>query len=244
MIPALILARGGSKGIPGKNLCEVLGTSLVGRCVHEAVQSAFDPVWVSSDSELILDEGARFGARRHRRPADYATDRCSTERSVAEFIATEGRDGAFSAIAVLQCTTPFLRARHMTAALRLFHRRDLDSVVTAVRFGRYLGYPSHDGRTDFIPMRPYRALRQAPAPPMWMENGGIYLAKSHLWKEGRRIGAACGVVEMGWWESLEIDEPEDLEVARCLAPRFLDPIRAETIHEGEGSGKVRWVYHD
>jgi len=222
MIPALILARGGSKGILGKNLQELGGMTLVGRCVAEAVKSRMDPVYVWSDSEEIRAEGAKWGARTPGRPGELSGDRISTEDTTRAFLSQEDPRGAFSAVAVLQATTPFMKAKHLDQAVHLYEHRDLDSVVSATRFGRFLGYPSHNGRTDFIPVRPYRALRQADGPPIWMENGGIYLAASRIWNQGKRIGAACGVVEMDWWESLEIDDPRDLEVARQLAGLFLE----------------------
>ena len=52
---------------------------------------------------------------------------------------------------------------------------------------------------------------------MWMENGGCYIAKRELWLAGRRLGRNNGAIEMPWWDSLEIDDPEDLEVARAIS---------------------------
>lgn len=222
MIPALILARGGSKGIINKNLREVIeGTSLVGRCVVEAMKSKLEPVYVWSDLQTIRLEALKWGAEAPKRPSEISGDSVSTEETVQVFLAQEDPDKKFSAIAILQCTTPFLMARHMDEAVNTFLSRRLDSVVTVTPFARFLGYPSHDETTDFTPVRPYRALRQQATPTTYMENGGLYLARRGVWLKGKRIGDTCGVVDMGWWESLEIDEPIDLEVARRLAPLFL-----------------------
>lgn len=230
MIPALILARGGSKGIIGKNLREVTeGKTLVGRCVDEAMKSKLEPVYVWSDSPEIRIVARMDGAETPDRPVEVSGDLVSTEAAVQAFLAQEDPSEEFSAIAILQCTTPFLMARHMDDAVDMFLSRRLHSVVTVTPFARFLGYPSHDETTDFTPVRPYRALRQQVTPTTYMENGGLYLARRGVWKKGKRIGDTCGVVEMGWWESLEIDEPIDLEIARRIAPLFLPGV--EEYHE-------------
>lgn len=244
MIAALILARGGSKGIPGKNLQQVGGVSLVGRCVREAVKSRMHPVYVWSDSEAIRFEARRWGAWTPERPAELSGDGVSTEDTTRGWLRQEDPTSAFSAVAVLQATTPFLKAKHLDKAVELFGSGRFDSVVSVCRFGRFLGYPSHDRVTEFIPLRPYRALRQAQGPEVYMENGGIYLAARRIWEQGKRIGAACGVVEMGWWESLEIDEAEDLVVAKLIAGLFREG-EAELVLSGSvGPSSLKWVHHE
>jgi N-acylneuraminate cytidylyltransferase len=216
MIPALILARGGSKGIPGKNRELVDGLPLVCRAVNEAKASRFDPVYVYSDDEEIRYIAAEAGAKTPVRPPEVSQDETTSETSVATFVRREDKDAAFKAVALIQCTTPFLTRRHLDEVHQKWATGSHDSVITACSVTqRYLGYPGDSA--EFIPLRPYRALRQQPTFNMWMENGGCYLASRELWLAGRRIGPRCGVVEMGWWESLEIDEPIDLEAARHLA---------------------------
>lgn len=185
------------------------------------MKSKLEPVYVWSDLQTIRLEALKWGAEAPKRPSEISGDSVSTEASVQAFLSQEDPDEKFSAIAILQCTTPFLMARHMDDAVDMFLSRRLHSVVTVTPFARFLGYPSHDETTDFTPVRPYRALRQQVTPTTYMENGGLYLARRGVWKKGKRIGDTCGVVEMGWWESLEIDEPIDLEVARRIAPLFL-----------------------
>ena len=77
---ALIPARGGSKGVPGKNLCEVGGVSLIGRAVRAALESGvIDRTVVSTDCQKIATEAERHGADvPYLRPAELATDRASS----------------------------------------------------------------------------------------------------------------------------------------------------------------------
>jgi len=219
-IPALILARGGSKGIPGKNLKEVGGQTLLAHCVSVATASRLSPVFVWSDSPDIRAEGTRMGAKCPPRDGRFATDTITSEESVAAFLEEHDPGEKWKAVALLQCTTPFLTTKALDLCVEKFEEGGRDAVITVVdATQRYLGYPQRgNGGSEFVPMRPYRALRQEEAMSMYMENGGCYLAKRELWVSGRRMGRNNGVVVMPWWDGLEIDEKDDLEVARVLAP--------------------------
>lgn len=242
-VPAVILARGGSKGIPRKNLQRIGAKSLVRRAAEEAAKSKFAPVFVYSDDDEILAEGQAGGAEPRRRPEEMAQDDTTSDEAVAYFLEHEDPKEEFKAVALIQCTTPFLRSRHMTAAYDLFMEEDWDSVITAARFTRFLGYEKYDRKSRFVPQHPIRALRQQMDWNLWVENGGIYLALREIWINHRRIGFRCGVVEMSLWESLEIDEPQDLLVARLLAAIYLDDVNLKGVRNGtkeieEGNGKV------
>ena len=79
---AIIPARGGSKGIPNKNLAEVNGQSLVSRAIESALQSGVvDFVVVSSDNQTILDEATKAGAVPINRPAELASDSAAIEEA-------------------------------------------------------------------------------------------------------------------------------------------------------------------
>lgn len=218
-IPALILARGGSKGIPGKNLKEVGGISLLEYCIDVASRSRLAPVYVWSDDQKIQAEGERCGAECLPRHARFSTDDITSEATVAAFLRKFDPKEEWPAVALVQCTTPFLTVAALDECLQKFEDERRDAVLTVSdATQRYFGYPQRgNGNSQFVPMRPYRALRQEEAMSMYMENGGCYLAKRALWLAGRRLGRSNGVVVMPWWDGLEIDEPEDLDVARALA---------------------------
>lgn len=221
----LILARGGSKGIKDKNLQEILGQALIYRCANEAVRSVLPEVYVYSDDQRILDQAEMAGAKPVARPESVSGDETTSEATVQHFLhgakAMAGRD-----VCLLQCTTPFLKAEHINKAVELLNDRELglDSVVSTAPMERYLGYPPRKDRRLWIPVYPYRWLRQQQEPLYHVESGGLYLTRHRIWKSGRRMGDSVGMVVMGWWEAIEIDEPTDLEVARRLAPMFLKEV--------------------
>lgn len=210
----LILARGGSKGIPQKNLQPVAGKSLIRRCAEIASASRLDKVCVYSDSEEILSEAVAGGALASLRPAEVSGDKITSEATIQRFL-TDNDSGGSSDVMLIQCTTPFLRTDHINAALDMFAEGTWDSVVTTAPMPRYLGY-TNDGRR-WLPVYPYRFLRQDQRSQFYVESGGLYLAKRELWLAGKRMGEMVGMVVMKEWDSVEIDEPEDLDAVRRIA---------------------------
>ena len=108
-ISAVILARGGSKGIPKKNLQEISGMSLVGRTISAAKSSKFlKGIYLSTDDSLIADEGKRSGATIIHRPAKISNDKASSEVGwlhALEEIQAINKQIDF--LVFLQCTSPF-----------------------------------------------------------------------------------------------------------------------------------------
>lgn len=131
-ITALILARGGSKGIPLKNLAKVNGVSLLGRSLRIIKNSnEFDEVWVSTDHWRIADEAVHFGAKVHWRHESTARDESTSLEAVQEFL--KGHSN-IRHIALVQCTSVFIRERYLKKAADLFRwNQDADCVFAVTR---------------------------------------------------------------------------------------------------------------
>jgi len=218
-ICCVIPARGGSKGIVDKNLKLVGGTSLVERAAKAATSAGFDAVFVYSDSGEIRQAGERGGATGVDRPANASGDSTTTEETIKRFLDDNDKDCVYRAVAVVQCTTPFLRGGDIRECLELFKSKKVDSVLTVCRCNRYLGYANAKNGL-WTPMYPYRWLRQEYDPPFYFENGGVYLARRKWWEKGRRRGDRCAFVEMDSWRSLEIDDELELTVAESIADQM------------------------
>src|SRR5215203_5303159 len=108
-VVAVIPARGGSVGVPQKNLRLVGGRSLVARSVDACLGAPLvDQVVVSSDSLDILAEGRRYGARTIERPGDISSSTASSESAVLHAVSViEAQDGSVPEVTLLvQCTSP------------------------------------------------------------------------------------------------------------------------------------------
>lgn len=132
-IVALILARGGSKGIPLKNIASVAGVSLLGRAlrvVHNC-RDCFQEVWVSTDNELIAKEARRYNANVHYRSEHSARDEATSIESIQEFLSGHSR---VKHIALIQCTSVFIYEYYLEAAANIFKRQhDVDCIFSVQR---------------------------------------------------------------------------------------------------------------
>lgn len=132
-IVALILARGGSKGIPLKNIANIAGVSLLGRAlraIHNC-RNCFQEVWVSTDNELIAKEARRFNANVHYRSEYSARDEATSIESIQEFLSGHPH---VKHIALIQCTSAFIYEYYLEAAANVFKRQhDVDCIFSAQR---------------------------------------------------------------------------------------------------------------
>src|SRR5690606_27271515 len=117
---AIIPARGGSKGIPDKNIVDVLGKPLIGYTIEAAQQSKYlDCLFVSTDSERIADVCGRFGISvKELRPSALATDEAKTI-DVLRHVLRKFPVGSFDYVVLLQPTQPLRTARHIDEAIEI-----------------------------------------------------------------------------------------------------------------------------
>lgn len=216
---ALIPARGGSKGIPQKNLAPLAGKPLIQYAIEAARDSGvIDEVFVSSDSDAILDTAQRLGAKPLRRPAELATDTASSDSVIAHFI--EAMDLARRPslpIVLLQPTSPLRTGVQVAQAVQVWQRTDAQAVVSVFE-------PEHHPAKAFkldeqgmlaglygadAPFTPRQALPRAYQP-----NGAVYVFSVEAFLRGSCIPRDhLAPLVMGQRESLDIDCAADLERA-------------------------------
>ncbi len=220
---ALIPARGGSKGIPGKNLARVGGRSLVARSVlHARAAAAIDDVYVSTDDDAIAAEARRAGARVIERPAALAGDTASTESAIEHALRWwDDAKVAAQRVVLLQCTSPFRASGQLDAALAQFDASRCDSMFSGVPFHGFVWVPDEEGGgmrpTTYDPAR--RPRRQEIG-DVFLETGSFYIFRRELFERlGARLGGRIEVFAVPESDRLEIDSPADLAHARLLAAR-------------------------
>ncbi|XP_058116004.1 N-acylneuraminate cytidylyltransferase A [Anopheles ziemanni] len=223
-IVALILARGGSKGIPLKNIVEIQpNQTLLGRTLDTLRRSeVFKEVWVSTDHERIALEAELHGASVFARSATHAQDHSSSLDATREFLEAHPEIDRF---ALVQCTSPFLRVHYLEqAAAQTWATTD-----DIVRWGSSCAFSvvrSHklrwrksetDGRLEPINFDLRARPRRQDWPGELVETGMFYFTDRQLVMEEESFQSyTCTVVEVDELDALEIDDMKDLEVARLL----------------------------
>ncbi len=216
-VVAVIPARGGSKGIPGKNLRTVGGVSLVVRAVRACrAAQAVQEVVVSTDDDAIAAAASAAGAQVVRRPDALAGDTASSESALLHALDALGADP--DVLLFVQCTSPFVVPADLDAAVELVTSGQADSAFAAVATYEFLWrrVDSHAvGVNHDAAYRPRRQDRQADH----RESGGFYaMDTAGFRRAGMRFFGRTAVVEVAEHTALEIDTPLELAMAEALAP--------------------------
>ncbi|WP_037990867.1 cytidylyltransferase domain-containing protein [Synechococcus sp. CC9616] len=213
---ALIPARGGSKGIPGKNLKDVGGVPLVARSIRAAQASAkVTRVVVSTDDDAIAAVSLEYGAEVVRRPAVLANDTASSESALLHALDLFAADGSLpSSIVFLQCTSPFTTGQQIDKVLTALQPKNVNSAFAVAPWHGFLW--RDDGRGINHDPQQARQRRQD-LEPSFLETGAIYAMKTAAFLN-------CGSRFCAPWRPVvledsgpEIDTTSDLELCRNLA---------------------------
>lgn len=217
---AIIPARGGSKGVPRKNLVSIGGVPLVVRTVQACFAArSISRTVVSTDDREIANVSIQAGATVVWRPAELASDSASSESAVEHAIASlvlEGSEPPKYSLLV-QCTSPFLMASDLDAVVSLLATGDIDSCFTAIRSHRFLWKLDSSGIAVAVNHDPSHRLPRQSLDPEFMETGAAYgfITEGFLQAQNRFFGRT-GIIEIDSDHAIEIDDPTDLAVARSL----------------------------
>lgn len=220
-IQCLIPARGGSKGIPRKNLQLVGGTTLISRAVTAALRSnAFGTVFVSTDDSEIEAEARKNGASVLHRPEQLGLDSTSTEDVIAHHLASELRESV-DYLCVIQCTSPFIRSEDLSAAMKLLENSPADSIFSATSDHSFRWEEVAEGQWEPLGHSKTFRPRRQDLPNVMVETGAFYgFAAAVFLREKTRFCGQSVAFSVGRVESLEIDDFEDLAMANALAALF------------------------
>ena len=227
-ILCVIPARGGSKGVPRKNLRDVAGRPLLVWTIEQALSArpAMDVV-VSTEDEEIADVARAAGALVPAlRPAALSLDTTPTEPVVRHVVETARAAGAApDAVMLLQATSPVRLPGTIDRAVSQFTATGVDSLVGVVAQAPFLWA---QGGADAGPTASYdvtaRPRRQdlTPADLRYRETGSLYLTRTWVYDElDNRLGGRVGLFVMDELEGIDVDTELDLDVAdRTLARLF------------------------
>jgi CMP-N-acetylneuraminic acid synthetase/spore coat polysaccharide biosynthesis predicted glycosyltransferase SpsG len=208
----VIPARGGSKGIPRKNLRSLAGHPLISYVIR-AAQAAlpYARIVVSSDDEEILALAAKYGVSGLRRDAELAADATTLDEVVrAAWQSVEADGRSYDLIVTLQPTSPLLRPASLELAIkRMLDDPNIDTVISATE-DSHLTWRSEDGR--YVPNYAARVNRQF-LPKTFRETGAFVICRRRVLEAGSRIGSNVSLELLSGGEAIDIDTLEDFNNA-------------------------------
>lgn len=219
-VVAVIPARGGSKGVPRKNVRRVGGIPLIGRAIAAArAAGRIDRVLVSTDDPEIAATAAEWGAEVIDRPAELSGDTASSEAALLHALDTlQGRGIDVAVLAFLQATSPFIDPRDLDTAVALVQNRAHDSVFSACETYGFLWAPGADGTASGVNHDAAHRPRRQDRDPHFLETGAFYVMDAAGFRTARhRFFGRIGLVEVAERTAIEIDTEEQLALAQATA---------------------------
>jgi len=225
-ILCVVPARGGSKGVPRKNLREVAGKPLLAWTVEQALAARhpFDVV-VSTEDDEIAEVARAAGARALARPAHLAQDTTPTEPVVRHVLAAVRADGAApEAVMLLQATSPVRLPGTLDRAVEQLTRAGADSLVGVVPQAPFIWEAGDPPKAAYdVDARP-RRQELTPQTLRYRETGSLYLTRPWVYDDHHnRIGGRVELFVMDEVEGTDIDTELDLLVAERLLLGLVAP---------------------
>ena len=215
----IIPARGGSKGIPLKNLQIINGKTLVERAIFSALEIPGNQIYVSSDSDEILDLARGFGVYGIKRSEANSGDDATSESVILESIPQI--NSSFELITLLQPTSPFIDVESWSSSIAKMNvNPEVGSMFSAVEKNDFL-WECFEGRWQPVNHeKNFRLPRQKKLRTV-VETGAFYVFRRDLFEieKTRFCGETVPVITKNW-TNFDIDTIEDLNLCRELSVIF------------------------
>ena len=224
-VVTIILARGGSKGLPRKNIIDFCGKPLIVWTIEQLQQAkGINSIWVSSDSEEILSISRDCGIETIHRPDEISGDTATSESGwlhALEFI--ENEIGLVDLVIAPQVTSPLREPSDIEGGLHKFQEQKCDSMFScSVVEDLFFWQRAPDGALKSVNYDYKNRSRRQDIPRQYIENGSFYIFKPEILRRyNNRFGGKIGMVEMEFWKMFEIDSMEDLKMCEALMKAFL-----------------------
>jgi N-acylneuraminate cytidylyltransferase len=216
---AIIPARGGSKGLPRKNILPLCGKPLIAWTIEAALQAeTIGRVVVSTDDAEIADVSLRHGAEVVWRPKEISGDTSPSEDALLHVLEQlKATQGIF---VFLQCTSPLTLSEDIDGTVRVLD--EADSAFTATQWHHFLWSNSEEGAAPLGHSKTHRPMRQQ-RDPQYLEVGAVYAMKIDGFFQARhRFFGRTGMHIIPPERSLEIDDATDFLIAEALLQKHLN----------------------
>lgn len=217
---AIIPARGGSKGIPRKNMRLMHGKPLIAYAIENALNSTnIDCVAITSDSEEILDFASQYeGVLCFRRGAALSSDTITLDPVVHDALqkAESRLETKFDLVVTLQPTSPLLKSKTIDAGIEALVRSNKDSLISVTN-SPHLTWRLDDNNEP-APNYLKRVNRQQ-LPPNYQETGGMLISRRACVRDDGRLGDSVSIYEVPNDESVDIDTRDDWALCESMLSR-------------------------
>ena len=210
-IVSVILARGGSKGIPKKNIIDINGKPLIYYSIEASKKSVVSKTFVSTDSDEIAEISIRHGASgRIERPKHLATDDSKSDDALLHF----ANKIDFDILVFIQPTSPMINHFYINEGIDMIINGGYDSVFTATKEHWIPKWNNNIEPVDWdIYNRPMRQDKEN----LYTENGMFYITKrKNLLESKLRYSGKIGIVDIPLQDSFQLDTIEDLELIKKI----------------------------
>jgi len=192
MILGVTPARGGSKGIPRKNIRELCGKPLIAWTIEAAKQSKLlDRYVVSTEDKKIAEVARKYGAEVLYRPKELATDEASTLSVLQDVLKKIDAD----VVVLLQCTSPIRDRGLIDRCIKRVLETNADSLATGFMCKLY-GWGTYSARKQDLE-------------GFFHDDGNVYVVKADLIRKGKLWGKKMEKMEIGKEQNIEIDDEFD-----------------------------------
>ncbi|MDP5131078.1 MAG: acylneuraminate cytidylyltransferase family protein [Paraglaciecola sp.] len=219
-VVCVIPARGGSKGLPGKNIKLINGKPLLAWSILQAINSSTinAGVYVSSDCQEILAVAKEYGAQEILRPDSLATDTASSEDALRHAVETIIKnDEKIDYVVFLQCTSPIRRPDDIDKAVNKISQTQSDSLLSVQELRDYFVWECNDDIAHSLNFDYKNRQRRQDLPVRYLENGSIYVFKpQQLFESGNRLGGKICLYAMDKIASQQVDDPSDFEFCESI----------------------------
>lgn len=218
-VACIIPARGGSKGIPRKNILEIAGKPLIAWSIEQARASHYvgDEVFVTSDSDEILEISKQFGARPIKRPERISRDSSSSEEALLHALGAIEESGPIDYVVFLQATSPVRAPDDIDNAMQQIVREESGSLLSARPVHDYFIWERDSDGCRSVTYDFSNRPRRQDIRTRYMENGSIYIFKPEsLKKNNNRLGGKISIYEMDKIRSYQVDDEEDIQICSTL----------------------------
>lgn len=220
-ILAIIPARGGSKGLPGKNIMDLCGKPVIAWSIDSCLQApCIGSVIVSSDDHLILKAASDYGADTLLRPKELATD-SSAMIPVVKHVLGELKEqfSRFKFLALVQPTSPLRSWKHLQDAYDMLIRKEADSVISVFESDRSIlkSFVLENGVLKGVNNNQYPFSRRQDLPAVYKPNGAIYIIEIEKFMHlGALLTSKTIPYIMNEEDSLDIDNLEDFKCVQNI----------------------------